>query len=53
MDKWLDDFEYQTTINIWIFILAGSIAVGIALIVIGSQTIRAALTNPVESLRNE
>ena len=53
MDKWLDDFEYRTTINIWIFILAGSIAVGIALIVIGSQTIRAALTNPVESLRNE
>ena len=53
MSKWLEDFAYHIDISWWTFILAGSIAICIALIVISSQTIKAALTNPVKSLRSE
>ena len=53
MSKWLEDFAYHIDISWWTFILAGCIAICIALIVISSQTIKAALTNPVKSLRSE
>ncbi len=53
MNRWLQDFAYRTTISWWVFVLAGFIAIMIALITVSSQAVRAALTNPVKSLRTE
>jgi putative ABC transport system permease protein len=53
MNKWLQDFAYQTTISWWIFAAAGVLVVIIALITISFQSIRAAVANPVDSLRGE
>lgn len=53
MNKWLQDFAYRITIPWWIFLMAGVIAALIALITIGTQAIKAALANPVKSLRTE
>jgi putative ABC transport system permease protein len=52
MNKWLEGFAYKTTISWWIFALAGLIALVIALLIVSWQSFRAALTNPVESLRD-
>jgi len=53
MNKWLQDFAYRIGISWWMFILAGGLALMIALLTISSQAIRAAIANPVESLRYE
>ena len=53
MNKWLEDFPYRVTISWWIFVLAGLLAIIIALITVSFQAIKAALANPVKSLRNE
>jgi len=53
MNKWLQDFAYRTNISWWIFAAAGIIAVVIALATVYFQAIKAALANPVKSLRNE
>ena len=53
MNKWLQDFAYHVSIPWWIFLLAGIIAVVIALVTIGYQAIKAAIANPVNSLRTE
>jgi putative ABC transport system permease protein len=53
MNKWLEDFAYRTTVSWWIFAAAGILVVIIALITISFQSIRAAVANPVESLRGE
>jgi len=53
MSKWLEDFAYHITIQWWMFALAGLIAFVIALATVSFQTIKAALANPVDSLRNE
>jgi putative ABC transport system permease protein len=53
MNGWLEDFAYRTTINWWIFILAGLAAIVITLCTISFQSIKAALVNPVKSLRSE
>ncbi len=53
MDKWLENFAYKTTLNWWIFILAGVLALGIALLTVSWQSWRAATRNPVEALRYE
>lgn len=53
MHDWLLQYEYRITIDGWIFIAAGITAVLIALITVSSQAIKAALTNPVKSLRAE
>ena len=53
MSRWLEDFAFRVTIGWWIFIAAGVIALLIALITVSSQAIKAALTNPVKSLRTE
>ena len=53
MNKWLQDFAYRTTINWWIFVAAAFTAVAIALITVSFQAIKAALMNPVKSLRTE
>ena len=53
MNKWLQDFAYKIDIEWWVFALAGLLAVGIALLTVSFQSIRAALMNPVKSLRSE
>ena len=53
MDKWLADFAYRITISWWIFALAGVSAVLIALITVSWQSVKAAVANPVKSLRSE
>jgi putative ABC transport system permease protein len=53
MSRWLQDFAYRINIGWWIFVAAGVIAFLIALITVSSQAIKAALANPVKSLRTE
>jgi ABC-type antimicrobial peptide transport system permease subunit len=53
MNEWLQDFEYKITIEWWVFALTGTLAVGIALLTVSFQSVRAALMNPVKSLRSE
>lgn len=53
LDKWLNTFAYHETLPWWIFALAGLLAVLIALATVSYQSIRAALVNPVKSLRSE
>lgn len=50
---WLEDFAYRTNIQWWIFVVSGLSAVVIALFAVGWQTIRAAIADPVKSLREE
>ncbi len=51
--KWLQDFAYRIDINWWIFVAAGLLAVFIAMITVSVQAIKAAVANPVKSLRTE
>jgi len=53
MDKWLEDFAYKIDMTWWVFALAGALAVSIALLTVSFQSIKAALMNPVRSLRSE
>jgi putative ABC transport system permease protein len=53
MHQWLQDFEYQINISIWIFLLAGGLSLLIALITVSYQVVKAALANPVNALRSE
>ncbi len=53
MDKWLQGFAYHTSISLWVFTLAGIGAISITLITVGFQAIKAAMANPVKSLRSE
>ncbi|MBS1596931.1 MAG: ABC transporter permease [Bacteroidetes bacterium] len=53
MHRWLQDFAYRTNISWWVFIIAGVSALLIALLTISVQAIRAAVANPVKSLRTE
>lgn len=53
MNKWLQDFAYRIDIKWWVFPLVGIVAILIALITISFQAIKAAIANPVKSLRTE
>ncbi|MCF8243886.1 MAG: ABC transporter permease [Saprospiraceae bacterium] len=53
MNKWLSDFAYRIDIQWWVFVLAGVLAVGVAFLTVGFQSVKAALANPVKSLRSE
>jgi putative ABC transport system permease protein len=53
MNKWLENYSYRIMISWWIFLAAGFIALLIALITISFQSIKAAIANPVKSLRTE
>ena len=51
--KWLQDYAYRTSLNVWMFLFAGCLALAIALLTISYQSIKAAIANPVDSLRYE
>jgi putative ABC transport system permease protein len=53
MRQWLQDFPYRVSISWWVFVLAGVAAVLIALLTVSFQAMRAAVANPVKSLRTE
>ena len=53
MTKWLQDFAYRISISWWMFVVAGFIAVMIALITVSFQSIKSAVANPAKSLRAE
>lgn len=53
MHRWLQDFAYRINISWWIFIIAGFLALVIALLTISFQAIKAAIANPVKSLKTE
>ena len=53
MNRWLQDFAYKIEIEWWVFALAGALTVGIALLTVSFQSIKAALMNPVKSLKSE
>ena len=53
MHTWLADFAYRTDIHWWVFLLAGGLTVLIALLTVSFQSVKAALMNPVKSLRSE
>lgn len=53
MRKWLDDFAYHIPLSAWMFVLAGALAILIAMMTVSYQGIKAALANPANSLKNE
>jgi len=53
MHKWLENFAYRTNVSWWTFALAAFVSVFIAFVTISFQAIKAALANPVNSLRTE
>jgi putative ABC transport system permease protein len=53
MNKWLENYTYRVDVNWWIFLATGLIAIIIALLTVSFQAIRAAIANPVKSLRAE
>ncbi len=53
MFNWLKDYQYKITIEWWVFALAGLLVLFIALITVSFQSVRAAIANPVKSLRTE
>ncbi|HEV8507485.1 MAG TPA: ABC transporter permease [Chitinophagaceae bacterium] len=53
MNNWLQDFAYRIHVHWWVFVAAGIIAIFIALITVSIQSIKAAIVNPVKSLRTE
>ena len=53
MNKWLEDFAYRIQINLWVFVLSALVAIVIAMATICFQVVKAAMTNPVKSLRSE
>lgn len=53
MESWLGGYSYRISISIWSFLLAGVLALLVAVVTVSTQAIKAALANPVESLRDE
>ena len=51
MNKWLQNFAYRIDLSWWMFVLAAGLTLLIALIIVSFQTVKAALRNPVDSLR--
>ncbi len=53
MRRWLQSFAYKIDLEWWVFIMAGLLAIGVTLLTVSYQSIKAALVNPVKSLQNE
>jgi putative ABC transport system permease protein len=53
MNEWLQNFAYRIDIGLWMFVLSGGIALVVALLTVSFQAIKAAIANPVESLKYE
>ena len=53
MHSWLEDFAYHIPLKPWTFVAAGGLAIGIALLTVATQSLRAARANPIDNLRTE
>ena len=53
MHNWLQDYQYRVSLSWWIFAIAGAVALLITLMTVSFQSLKAAITNPVKSLRTE
>jgi ABC-type antimicrobial peptide transport system permease subunit len=53
MNNWLESYDYRITIQWWVFVLAGIVALIIAMLTVSAQAVKAAIANPVKSLRSE
>jgi len=53
MNRWLQDFQYRTTMSWWVFVLAGLVVLAITLATVSIQALRTALLNPVKNLKTE
>ncbi|MEM9848725.1 MAG: FtsX-like permease family protein, partial [Bacteroidota bacterium] len=53
MNQWLQDFSYSIELKWWVFLIGGIVALSIAILTVSTQSIKAALSNPIESLRSE
>ena len=53
MNTWLQDFAYRIELNWWVFVIVGLVAILIASLTVGSQSLKAALANPVEAINND
>jgi putative ABC transport system permease protein len=53
MNKWLQDYAYHVNVSWWMFVIAGVLAILVALVTVSFQAIKAAVANPVKSLRTE
>lgn len=53
MNQWLQNFAYKTALNWWVFVLALLVTLGVALLTVGVRSVKAAMANPVKSLRTE
>jgi putative ABC transport system permease protein len=53
MNKWLQDFHYRIEIDYWAFLISGIVSLTVAIITVISQALKAALANPIESLKYE
>lgn len=53
MNKWLEDFSYRIEIGWWVFVLAAFLAIAISILTVSYQSIKAAIVNPIKSLRTE
>jgi putative ABC transport system permease protein len=53
MSGWLEKYDYRISISVWMFVIAGILALLIALVTVSTQAIKAAIANPVKSLRTE
>jgi putative ABC transport system permease protein len=53
MNKWLEGFAYQSPVRWWVFVIAGVLAIVVALITISFQAVKTAMLNPVKSLKSE
>jgi len=53
MNRWLQNYAYRIHLGIWMFVAAGLVVFAVALMTVSYQAIRAALSDPVDSLRYE
>jgi putative ABC transport system permease protein len=53
MHKWLQGFAYHTPLQWWVFVLSGGLIILIALVTVSFEAVKAALVNPIKSLRSE
>jgi putative ABC transport system permease protein len=53
MNRWMQNFAYKAGISVWIFVFAAVLSLMIALLTVSAQSIKAVVSNPVDSLRYE